>query len=217
MVITLIKKLRGRKDLYTVFFDNGTAVTLSALTIGKFNLVKGNNLSEEETAEVLKFEQQYSAKQCALNYISYRPRSSQEVRTHLFRKGYPANIVDEIIHSLKESKYIDDVQFALLYLQDQRNKRPQGKNMLWKKMLAKGIDPDIVERTLRTTITQEQEIAQAKILISKKLRASLNNKNISTMKRYNKLYQLLRRRGFSPDIIRIVLHNNQLSDNYDSE
>jgi regulatory protein len=132
------------------------------------------------------------AKELAINYISYRPRSSKEVRSHLILKGYSFSLANQVVNYLKESDYLNDKDFAEKWYLSRLNKGGYGPLLILKELIEKGIPPEDCYSLRKRLYTEEREREEALRLIEKK---AINNPvDASEGKR---LYRLLLSRGFS--------------------
>ena len=52
----------------------------------------------------------------AMGYLANRPRSRKKVRDYLKEKDYPQQEIDEAIAYLEERRYLDDVEYAYMYV-----------------------------------------------------------------------------------------------------
>lgn len=215
MIVQSIKKLRGRKIRYRITFDDDTAIELNEWTLATSALREGDSLTPSERDKLLSADAKYSAKECALNYLSYRPRSAYEISLHLRKKGYSEDIISMVVQELRETKFIDDRTFAMIYLNDQLNRNPQGVYLLRQRLLAKGIDRSIVDELLQARISHNDQEHSAVTLLQKKYRALLA-KHTLTPAEYRKIYTFLQRKGFSHDVIHNVLQQ-KIGAQYDTE
>ena len=143
-----------------------------------------------------------------LKFLSYRPRSQQEIKYYLQRffnkkenRGLKEkdNLVQEIMVKLKKQDLINDQQFAEWWIEQRLTFRPKGKRALRWELGRKGIAKNIIEKTL-LKIKDDKLLELAKKLIIKKLKTE---KNISYQKQKQKLFSYLARRGFDFEIIKI--------------
>jgi regulatory protein len=140
------------------------------------------------------------AKELAINLISYRPRSSKEVRSHLVSKGYPFPLADQVVNYLKASCYIDDQEFAEKWYISRLKKGSYGPQVIYKELVAKGISPEICQELREKFYPEEKEREEVMRFIEKK---SMNKLHDSQYRR--KIYRMLYRRGFSSGIIMEIL------------
>jgi len=74
-----------------VHLDGVPALELSDWTIGKYGLRTGDDLDEHTVDKIKSTEAETQAKNIAINYLSYRQRSSKEIIDHLIKKGSHVN------------------------------------------------------------------------------------------------------------------------------
>lgn len=142
------------------------------------------------------------AKDYAFKLLSYRPRSIKEIQDRLKRKDYSSKIIFEVIKTLKRLKFLNDKEFAKMWVESRIKTRPMGRYRLYQELIQKGIDRDLIEKTL-SNYQEEEEIELAKELAQKKLKRSYRNLDQVTAQR--RLYGFLQRRGFSCDTIQEVM------------
>jgi len=139
-----------------------------------------------------------SAKDYAFKLLSYRPRSIEEIRDRLKKKDYSSRVISEVVKDLKRLKFLNDKEFARMWVENRIRTRPMGRYRLYQELIQKGIDRELIEKTL-SNYREEEEIKLARELAQRKLKRSYRNLNQVTTKR--RLYGFLQRRGFSYDTI----------------
>jgi len=149
------------------------------------------------------------AKELALNYISFRPRSSKEVKSHLIRKGYSSPLVHRIVHYLIERKYIDDREFARKWFLTRLQKGGYGPFLITRELAEKGISPDTCHELREKMYPEEREYEEAKRLIEKKGYQGMK----PSPREKRRLYQRLLRKGFSSSIVIQLLGMHQTGEN----
>ncbi|HEA47221.1 MAG TPA: regulatory protein RecX [bacterium] len=142
------------------------------------------------------------AKDQAFKLLSYRPRSIKEIEDRLKKKDYSSRVISEVTKNLKRLKFLDDREFARMWVENRIRTKPMGRYRLYQELIQKGIDRELIEKTLGN-YQEEEEIELAKELIRRKLKRSYQNLDEVTTKR--RLYGFLQRRGFSYDTIQEVL------------
>jgi len=150
----------------------------------------------------------------AVNLLTYKPRSIQELRTRLLEKDWTnSEIVDAVIEKLKEYNYLNDAQFAKSFAASQIRQKPIGKRVLKMKLANKKLDKETVEAAVEKALeeTPEEEIIER--AIEKRLR--LKGKP-ETREDAKKFYDYLLRQGFSYDLVSKKMREIA-SGNYDEE
>lgn len=197
--ITKIETQKKNKNRVSIFIDKKYAFGIYKKTLMKFELETGMILTPELIEEI-KVEDEY--KKCfnsALNYLSYRSRTSDEIRKKMLDKEYGLNTITKVIKELKRLNYIDDLDYSKQYIEYKKKK--MGRRRIRYELERKGIDSRVIEQAL-LAYNSGKAYDQALRIAEKK-----NNQygDISYQKRYNRLAGLLNRRGFSYDIIKNVL------------
>ncbi len=141
------------------------------------------------------------AKSDALRLLAFRPRSIAELKSRLKRKRFSQNIVDRAIDLLVKQGLLNDEKFAKLLTQSRLGTRPAGKKRLEAEMRQKGISRDIVEKAISSVSDQEEHRAAWDLVF----RRFQKMKGVTRQKKKARLYGLLRRRGFSQNVIFSVL------------
>jgi regulatory protein len=129
------------------------------------------------------------ARAAACRYLARREHSCKELAEKLFRKGLPSGVVDAAIAELAEEGLVSDRRFAEAYTRS-RVSSLYGPFKIRADLARKGIDPDLVERTLAPY--EEEWIGSACRWIMK--RAAPDDLDRETRAR---LYRSGTNRGFS--------------------
>lgn len=141
-----------------------------------------------------------TARDFALNYLSYRSRSSKEVLDRLRRKGYSDEVAQRVVAYLTERRYLDDRAFAVEWASFSAHRKLNGRILLNQELRFKGISADIIEEVIRETYyPQGREKELALQLAHKRVRRAHKKEREKMMR---SLINLLARHGFSRSIIR---------------
>ncbi|NDJ53497.1 MAG: hypothetical protein GYB68_10485 [Chloroflexi bacterium] len=187
---------KRNKERVNVFLDGEFAFGL-ALTHA-LGLHKGQHLSDEDLQRLQALDEVEVARETALNYLSYRPRSTSEVRAKLSEKGYSEAAIETAINRLTEVGLLDDAAFARFWLDNRDRFKPRGARALRFELHQKGIPDDIINLVLEDLDESEAAYRAAHGRMARYAQADQQTFN-------KKLGDFLARRGFSYDIIRDVL------------
>jgi regulatory protein len=134
----------------------------------------------------------------ALNFLSYRPRSSQEIK-HYLKKVCPEKYLTQPIYDrLQKEGYLDDRKFASWWVDQRLTFRLRGPQMLKYELLNKGVAKTIIDEVL-STINNKQLTTSMKSIIQKKIKLY---SHLPPAKLKQKLYSYLARRGFDFNMIK---------------
>lgn len=138
------------------------------------------------------------AKEKALYFLGFRPRSTAEMRQYLQSKGYSSAITDTVVAWLQELGYIDDVRFATEWIEGRLRTKPMGRRRLLQELHQKGLDPELIETVLEQFAADIDELTLARKLAKERIRHYWGEE---TQAARRKLAGFLQRRGFTLDVI----------------
>jgi regulatory protein len=197
--ITALQLQTHNRQRINVFLDGEFAFGLSKITAAWLEV--GQELSPEKIEALQAQDAEEVALQRALKFISYRPRSSTEIRQNLRNKGVSEDLINKVVTRLESSRVVDDKGFARMWVENRSDYRPRGRRMLSFELKQKGIAEDIIRETLDESLPDEDELAyQAALLQSRKLR------QMDWAEFRRKMYDHLARRGFSYDAANAAVH-----------
>ena len=138
------------------------------------------------------------AKTRILKYIIYKKRTEKEIREK-FQNDISEEMLDDIIDYLKEAKYIDDYEYIEKTINEYNNLKSLSIVEVKYKLLAKGINKDIIEEYIDNNkyALEEYEVKSAKNIIQKK-RKNMDDNDI-------KIYLI--KKGYKQDNIREALES----------
>ena len=143
------------------------------------------------------------AESYAYRLLNYRPRSEQEIRDKLKKRGFAEEIIDCLVLELKNRSLIDDYNFARLWMKSRLQSSGQSFSNVRRELLRKGIADDIIEDVTAQIEKDFNEYDIAKGLIEMRLRLV---QGLDRHKAQYRLYGYLKRRGFSDNIIYKVIN-----------
>lgn len=141
------------------------------------------------------------ARQCALQKLDRRERSSYEVLQYLKEMKFADEVAQQVVKDLCELNAINDERFARVLVRDQAYKG-KGSQFIRQKLREKGIqlDPDqirewVEESTQKTELTLAIEIVQRKY--SKAVQAAASKTYLDCRKEKARAIRGLLRRGYT--------------------
>lgn len=186
--ITDITKQKRKKDRVNIFLDDRYAFSLADITAAYLKI--GQELSDEQIAQ-LRYEDEYErAKDAALRLIVQRPRSVQEVRQRLLKKEFAPETIDSVCQRLLEIDMLDDAAFARYWVEQRERFKPRSPLALRQELSQKGIARDIIDEV--TAEVDPEEAAR----VAGRQKAS-RWQHLPREDFYKKCSGFLQRRGFS--------------------
>jgi regulatory protein len=167
----------------------------------QFRLKKGMKIDERSFQQIVYADEVKKTYHQALYFLSYRMRSEQEVVDYLKKKGASESIIDDVLHKLRENKYVDDREFAFAYVRTQKQTTAKGPYVIRKELEKLGIATEWIDQSLALYSFDEQ-VETAKSLYEK---AKKQRTKQSSRQWKHHVEQLLQRKGFSRAVIDEVL------------
>ncbi len=101
------------------------------------------------------------ARNAALKYLSYRDRSTAEVRNKLREKNFEASEVDSAIDYLVRAGYLNDDRFADSLVNSRIRNKSWGPARISAELFSKGVSKETIRKVLPTGETVERTAAEA--------------------------------------------------------
>ena len=202
--ITKIEKQK-KEGRYNIFLDGEFAFGLYKETIFHYGLRTKDSLEENRINEIRDFDEYNFGKKVAYCFLNYKQRSEKEVRKKLTEKKISPHNSEKIIESLKELKFIDDRNYAKLYLEDKLTHKPEGKRKLTIKLAGKGITKETIDDTMGKIYDEETEFKKAEEVLRKYF---VKLKQMKPLEKKQKCFRHLLSKGFDYEIINNVLRES---------
>ena len=193
MKITRIVK-KDEKNI-VVYLDNDEKLFLTYEVLLKNGLRKDREIPADHFQFLIRENQKHHIKQKAFSYIGRRHHSAFEIRTKLRQKKYDKDLIEEIITDLMENKYVDDLEFARLFSDENIRLKLWGKNKIKGELIKRGVSQEIISQVLNEKFPEGNDLDNAAELAMKK-HQSLQNRKLDDMKLKQKLYAFLSSRGY---------------------
>ncbi|KPK81831.1 MAG: hypothetical protein AMS25_04700 [Gemmatimonas sp. SM23_52] len=158
---------------------------------------------EEDRALPGASEVERRAVDAALNFLSYRQRTAQEVRRKLAERGFSPETIESAMGRLCAVGLVDDEAFVAAYVRDRLAHRPVGVRRMAQELYLKGIPREVaqpvIERVLRAEGADERSLA---CRVVEKKRRTLSSRPGDRAVARRRLRDHLIRRGFEPRLVR---------------
>lgn len=187
--ITALKAQRRNPQRINVYLDGEFAFGLSRIVAAWLRV--GQMLSEDKIADLLARDALEMAYQRALNFLSYRDRSLNEIRQNLKKHDVPDDVIEMTLARLQEQGLADDARFARLWVENRNTFRPRGRRLLARELRQKGVSREEIEQVLSENTPDEVLAEQA----ARKKARSYEHLPWEDFRR--KMIAFLARRGFS--------------------
>ncbi len=193
--ITALTRQKKNSERINVFLDGEFAFGLAEITAVYLKI--GQELTDADIAKLQAADNIEKARESALRFIEYRPRSIAEVRKNLRDKDYDKTVIDHVINRLTDVGLLDDAKFAAYWVEQRETFKPRSQIALRQELLQKGVDRTIIDQVVDTV----DEMAAAQRLAQKQANRYAQLDEATFRK---KMMGYLQRRGFNYGIIQEV-------------
>jgi regulatory protein len=187
-------RLNDRKKQVNVYVDGLLSFTIVEELAVTSRLKVGQHLSPAQIEELKENSLFQSCFDAALHYLSYRPRSENEVRQRLRRRGFDKKVVDNVILRLKERQLIDDVAFSEYWRNNRLSFSPRSGKLIKLELRQKGVSADTANEVVKD-LDDENCVYEAGLRKARRL----SHSDYDDFR--HRLYDYLRRRGFDYESI----------------
>ena len=177
---------------YNLYVDGRFALGLSEIVATQVKI--GQELSDEEVAQLAAEEEFESARESALHYLEYRPRSEDEIRRKLGKK-YSREVIDRVVARLREAGLLGDKDFARFWVESRETFKPRSSRALKYELRQKGVPAEVIDRAVKNL--DERESAYRASRSKAERWRGLEYREFQT-----KLGGFLARRGFNYEIVK---------------
>ncbi|WP_297517292.1 recombination regulator RecX [uncultured Clostridium sp.] len=212
--ITDIEVQKRNKERVNVYVDGEFTFACDAEFVYKEKLKAGMQIDLAKIKEIVIGDEFKKCKSTALRIIERSYKSEKEVYNKLIEKGYEEEVATSSLEFLKEYGYIDDKNYAGMYIRDRL--KTEGKNKIKYSLIRKGIDDSIIKEALLENSDEEIEMDIA-IKLAKRRYDTLKKSESDKYKLSQKLYRFLVGKGYGFDLVSRVVKkvtNDEFEEEY---
>lgn len=195
--ITAIKVQKRNPNRLAIYLDGEFSFGLARIVAAWLSI--GRTLSDADIVELKRKDNQEVAYQYGLLVLSYRPRSTTELRKKLVDKGYSEEVIEQIIERMEQNGLLNDLTFAQSWVDNRSAFHPRSRRALVVELHQKGVTDEVIEQALGESGNEDNLAYQAASRQARKL-ANLERSDFRI-----KLGAFLGRRGFNYETIRPVV------------
>jgi regulatory protein len=196
MRITALQTQAKDPERLNLFVDNQFLMGINALIALQMGLKVGQELTPQQVEQLRQEEALQQAIARALNYLSFRPRSREEVKRYLERKETPRELIDRVLERLEKLELINDQAFAQFWMESRARFNPKGAQAIKNELRQKGLTREVVDEM----VDDEQDEERAQQAARKKALILVGQSGMDFKTFRLRLGSFLQRRGFSYEI-----------------
>lgn len=159
--ITKIERQNRNRARYNIYVDDEYATSVHEDVLVRCRLSKGQVLQDKGWTELLAQEEENKARQSALKYVGYKPRTAVEVKRYLKEKGFAPEFESSVLAWLESYGYVNDRAFAKAWVEERRRVKGKGSYALRQELQQKGVDDRWIAEAL-DAIDSEDELQLAR-------------------------------------------------------
>ena len=196
MRITALQPQTNNPNRVNVFVDGQFLLGVNALIVLQMDLAVDQELSPAQLEELRSEEALQQTIDRAFNYLSFRPRSREEVRRYLRRKETSPELIEAVLARLDSLDLVNDRSFASFWLENREQFSPRGAQALRNELRMKGIERDVVDEL----IDEEKDEERALLAGRKKALSLIRLPDMDYATFRTRLGSFLQRRGFGYEV-----------------
>ena len=158
MKITALEPQVTNPERINVFVDGRFLLGVNASVVFQMGLEPEQELEPVQLEELQSEAGLQQAVDRAYNYLSYRPRSREEVRRYLRRKETPPEIIDAALARLDRLDLINDHSFTSFWVESREQFSPRGARALKNELRMKGVEREVVEEIIDDEKDEERAL-----------------------------------------------------------
>ena len=213
MVVTLLESQKKDPSRVNLYIDGNFFCGISINTIAKYSLFAGKEITSEILDELFFSELEMRFFDKTVELLVKSPKTERQVVQYLKELSFKKKgkwfgnidpdmlqkICSKVIDKLQEYGYLNDREYAELFVNSRLKNRPRGKDILIMELISKGVSKDIAIDVTSTMISDEYE------LLVQAYKKKYKEEKISMDDR--KKIDYLRRKGFEWDLIEKYINN----------
>ena len=199
---------------YKVYIEKEEYIIYEDIIL-KYNILSKEEITKKDLDKYLENNSFYDAYYKSVKYINIKLRCKKEIESYLLKSNYENKIVNEVIDKLKKDGYLSENVYIESYINDQINLKNIGPFKIKNDLINLGFNDELIDKYL---IVFKKEIEKDKIdkIINKEINL---NKSKSKFILKQKIYNSLKEKGFSLELINEMINKIELNDKdiYDKE
>ncbi|MBN1797790.1 MAG: RecX family transcriptional regulator [Spirochaetales bacterium] len=203
LTLVSITKQAGQHNKRKLTFSDKTAIIILNDIIRDHALYRGQIIKVRTKQELLSQSVRLEIQKKTLLFLSQRPHSYYQLEKKLEKKGFEQHDISYVLDNLAELGYLDDREFARLWIDSRIKRRHEGRFSLCAGLMRTGVTRKIAEEIVALYSEQEEYGNLLKLL--EKIRMSRHDTP-------EKLIRRLKTRGFPVNLIlKALKHKNIIS------
>jgi regulatory protein len=204
--VSAVQVQKKDQDRCSVFLNGKFAFGLHTNIVADKGLRKGLKLSEDDCRALIQEDVYYKAMKRCLDYLAYRPRTTQEIQQRLDALKITEAIASRVKERIDELGYVDDERFAMQWAASRQRSKGFGPRRLEMELIRKGIPSALARKAAQEACPDDEIASQLRDQVAKAQHKYRHEGN--DHKRTQKMINFLARRGFDIGAIRDAIQQS---------
>jgi len=192
--VVKINRSSKYSDRIVITFENKSVLRVPEDAFILHPILVGDFLSQKDIKKYDKKMRLQEARDSAYKLLSYRMRSTGEMRNRLDKKSFLPDEIDITIEQLKKLNYLNDNEFVKTFAKEKVKLKMIGPRLLRSELFKYYIEPSLIDQA----INEIYETNDVYLLIEKHLeKKGVSRGDILDNSKKKKLSDYLIRKGFS--------------------
>ena len=192
--VVKINRSSKYSDRIVITFENKSVLRVPEDAFILHPILVGDFLSQKDIKKYDKKMRLQEARDAAYKLLSYRMRSTGEMRNRLDKKSFLPDEIDITIEQLKKLNYLNDNEFVKTFAKEKVKLKMIGPRLLRSELFKYYIEPSLIDQA----INEIYETNDVYLLIEKHLeKKGVSRGDIVDNSKKKKLSDYLIRKGFS--------------------
>lgn len=202
----IVKFKKRSKNKYKIYFDNDSDIILFEDVIINNNLLSKKEIDNDELLFIIKQNNDITAYEDSISYISVRMRSTREIKDYLKKKNIDSKLIDTTINKLKVNGYLNDYIFSKALVHDEFYLSNKGPIKIKSDLKKHNINDDTISELI-SEIKKDDIKEKLDKLINKYLKLKKGSSNNIKLKLINYFTDL----GYEKTMILDCLYNHEIN------
>ena len=205
--IRSVRMSRGATDRCVISVgapgERPVGIALDGVAAESLRLIPGDTWTPALAERVRAALEHDRAKRDAMNSLSRAPMSRRRLLSKLRQRGYDDGVAARVADDLARMGLLDDRALAEAAARSMVQRRPAGVRFIEMKLREKGFDGSLAKEVAGAALSERDPLDDALTLARKK--AAAMPAKLDRDARRRRLYGMLARRGYSPDVCRTTV------------
>ena len=198
-ICTALTPQKKRPNRISVFVDEHFVCGAEARAVKACGITRQMELGETLIRRLCALDEHYRFEDQCYRWLSRRSHSRRELEQKARQKNYSDSVVSSVLSEFEEKGWIDDQAFAGQFAEFHFNQKKWGPGKIEAALKQKGISDTLIRVSLQPFKEKEVQLPQMITVVQKSRYRLL--RETDAQKQKHKLVDLLRRKGYHPDVI----------------